>query len=58
VRKVGWLMVGLGLLVTVAGHYAIYSGSWRGEASRVSVAEAMAGLCIAVVGLFLVQIRS
>ena len=29
-------MVGLGLLVTVAGHYAIYSGPLQADASRLS----------------------
>jgi len=58
VRKVGWLMVGLGLLVAVAGHYAIYSASLRADVSGLSVGEAIAGLCLAVVGLLLVQLRS
>lgn len=57
-RTVGWLMAGLGLLVTVAGHYAIYTGSLRADVSRLSVAEAVAGLCLAVAGLLLVQLRS
>ena len=51
-------MVGLGLLVAVAGHYAIYSASLRADVSGLSVGEAIAGLCLAVVGLFLVQFRS
>jgi len=51
-------MVGLGLLVAVAGHYAIYNAPLRADVSRVSVGEAIAGLCLAVVGLLLVQLRS
>jgi hypothetical protein len=51
-------MVGVGLLVAVAGHYAIYNASLRADVSRLSVGEAIAGLCLAVVGLLLVQLRS
>ena len=58
VRRVGWLMVGIGLLVAVAGHYAMYSASLRADVSHLSVGEAIAGLCIAVVGLLLVQLSS
>ncbi len=57
-RTVGWLMVGLGLVVTIVGHYALYSGSLRADVSRLSVGEAVAGLCFAVAGLLLVQFRS
>jgi hypothetical protein len=58
VRKLGWLMVGLGLLVALAGHYAIYGSSLRTDVSGLSIGEAVAGLCLAVVGLLLVQLRS
>jgi len=51
-------MVGIGLLVAVAGHYAMYSASLRADVSHLSVGEAIAGLCVAVVGLLLVQLRS
>ena len=57
-RRVGWLMVGIGLVVAVAGHYAMYSAPLRADVSRLSVGEAIAGLCVAVVGLLLVQLRS
>jgi hypothetical protein len=58
VRKIGWLMVGSGLCVAVAGHYAIYGAASGGDVSRLSAGEAIAGLCVAVVGLLLVQLRS
>ena len=51
-------MVGIGLVVAVAGHYAMYSAPLPADVSRLSVGEAIAGLCLAVVGLLLVQLRS
>jgi hypothetical protein len=58
VRKVGWLMVGSGLLVAGGGHFAMYSATGQGNASIATVGWALGGLCLTLVGLLLVQFRS
>jgi len=58
VRKIGWLMVGSGLLVAAGGHYVMYSAARSSDVSSVTVGLAFGGICLAVVGLLIVQIRS
>jgi hypothetical protein len=58
VRKVGWLMVGVGFIVAVAGHYAVYSAHWQADPPYGSAGWAVAGLCLALGGLLLIQSRS
>jgi len=57
-RTVGWLLVGSGIFVAASGHYVIYSAPSRADASFATVGWALAGLCLTVVGLLLVQFRS
>ncbi len=57
-RKVGWLMVGVGFIVAVAGHYAVYSAHWQADPPYASAGWAVAGLCLALGGLLLIQFRS
>jgi hypothetical protein len=57
VRKLGWLMVGCGILVAAFGHYSVYSATCS-AASLGTVGWALGGLCLAVLGLFFVQFRS
>ena len=57
-RKIGWLMVGSGIVVAAFGHYSVYSATMRSVPSFGTVGWAFAGLCLAVLGLFFVQFRS
>jgi hypothetical protein len=58
VRKVGWVLVGIGFLGAAAGQYVAYRASLRTEASAVGIGVAVIALSLAIVGLLLVQFRS
>jgi hypothetical protein len=57
VRKLGWSLVGLGL-VTAGGSYYVAITDMAHEVRSDAVALAMIGLGAAVVGLIVVQLRS
>ena len=57
-RKIGWLMVGSGIVVAAFGHYSVYSATTRSTPSFGTASWALGGLCLAVLGLFCVQLRS
>ncbi len=56
-RKLGWSLVGLGL-VTAAGSYYVAVTDMAHEVRSDAVGLAMVGLGVAVVGLIMVQLRS
>jgi hypothetical protein len=58
VRKLGWLMVGSGIVVAALGHYSVYGATMRSVPSFGTVGLAVGGLCLVVLGLFFVQLRS
>jgi hypothetical protein len=58
VRKVGWVLVGLGSLGAVACYYVAYSADTWSDATELGIDGAVAALSLAIVGLLLIQFRS
>ena len=57
-RKVGWILVGVGLLGAAAGHYVAYRADAWADAAELGVGGAAAALGLVIVGLLIVQIKS
>jgi len=57
-RKVGVILVGLGLLGAVVGHYVAYSADPWADTAGLGIGGALAGICLVIVGLLLIQFRS
>jgi hypothetical protein len=58
VRKVGVVLVGLGLLGAAAGHYVAYTADPWADSADLGIVGAMVAICLAIVGLMLIQFRS
>ncbi len=57
-RKVGAVLAGLGLLGAAAGYYVAYNADPWADSADLGIAGALAAICIAIVGLLLIQFRS
>jgi hypothetical protein len=58
VRKVGWVLVGLGSLGAVACYYVAYNADTWSDVTDLGIDGAVAALSLAIVGLLLIQFRS
>jgi hypothetical protein len=58
VRKVGWVLVGLGSLAAVACYYVAYSADTWSDVADLGIDGAAVALSLAIVGLLLIQSRS
>jgi hypothetical protein len=58
VRRVGWVLVGVGLLGAAAGHYVAYHSDAWADTAGLGVGGAAAALGLVIVGLLILQIRS
>jgi hypothetical protein len=58
VRKVGVVLVGLGLLGASAGYYVAYNADPWAESADLGIGGALAAICVAIVGMLLIQYKS
>ena len=56
VRTIGWLLVVLGILITLGFAYVAYNAAWYEDTLETGIWGAMVGIGIAFVGLVLIQL--
>ena len=57
VRKVGVVLVGLGVLGAVVGHYVAYNADAWADTADLGIGAAAVAICLVIVGLLLIQFR-
>jgi len=58
VRTVGAVLAGLGLLGAAAGYYVAYNADHWADSADLGIAGALVAICLAIVGLLLIQFKS
>ncbi len=57
-RKLGAVLAGLGLLGAAAGYYIAYNADHWADSADLGIGGALVAICLAIVGLLLIQFRS
>jgi len=58
VRKVGVVMVALGLSGAAGGYYVAYTADPWADTAGLGIGGALAAVCLAIVGMLLIQFKS
>ncbi len=57
-RRVGVVLFGLGLVGAAAGYYMAYRADHLAGTADLGMYGALAAICLAIIGLLLIQFRS